>query len=260
MYLLPAIDILDGKAVRLAKGDYKKVTIYHDNPIIQAQEFEEAGASWIHIVDLNGARSGEPENIELIEQILAKTLLKIEVGGGIRNLSTIKRYYEAGVSRVVLGTSLIADAEFAQAAIDEYRALLAAGIDAKKGKVAVAGWEKDSSVNADELARHVAKMGYKHLVYTDINRDGMQSGIDVLAYKNIAKAFGNPVIASGGVAGIYDLYNLGEEAAFIEGVIAGRAIYEKTLDVAQGVEACLKATKKFESAQAAANPCGGALC
>lgn len=260
MYLLPAIDILEGKAVRLAKGDYEKVTIYHDDPVAQAQEFEEAGATWVHVVDLNGARSGKPENIRLIEGILAKTLLKVEVGGGIRDMATIERYYEAGVSRVVLGTSLIADVEFAQAAVDRFRGLLAAGIDAKSGNVAVAGWEEESKVTAEDLARRVASMGYKHLVYTDISRDGMQTGIDASAYVRMAEAFGNPVIASGGVAGIQDIYELGKVALSVEGVIAGRAIYEKSLDVAEGVEACLDASKKAESLQATANPCGGFSC
>lgn len=260
MYLLPAIDILDGKAVRLAKGDYAQVTVYHEDPVAQAHEFEEAGATWMHVVDLNGARSGEPENIRLIEAILAKTLLKVEVGGGIRDLATIKRYYDAGVSRVVLGTSLVTDPVFAQAAVEGYRDMLAAGIDAKGGKVAVSGWEEESSITAEDMARKVAAMGYRHLVYTDISRDGMQTGIEVSAYVRMAEAFGNPVIASGGVAGIEDVYNLGKVASSIEGIIAGRAIYENTLTVAEGVQACLEATKKAEAASAAVNPCGGSLC
>lgn len=256
MYLLPAIDILDGKAVRLAKGDYNQVTVYNDDPAAQAQLFEEQGATWLHVVDLDGAKSGVPENIHIIERILAKTLLKVEVGGGIRSLDTIGRLYDAGVSRVVLGTSLVTDPDFAQAAISQYKDLLAAGIDAKGGEVAVAGWREGAGVAADELARQVAQMGFRHLVYTDIARDGMQTGIDPAAYERMAKAFGHPVIASGGVAGLDDIRNLGQVAASIEGVIAGRAMYEGALSVQVGVAACEEATRAAQAAAVASDPCG----
>ena len=234
MYLLPAIDILDGKAVRLAKGDYDRVTVYNDDPAAQAQAFEDAGATWLHVVDLDGARSGQPENIAIIERILKKTLLKVEVGGGIRSLDTIARLADAGVSRVVLGTSLVADPAFAEAAAARYGGLLTAGIDAKGGEVAVAGWREGAGVAAEELARHVAQLGFRHLVYTDIARDGMQTGVDPQAYVAMAAAFGHPVIASGGVAGVADIERLGEVAGSIEGVIAGRAVYEGALSVEEG--------------------------
>ena len=204
MYLLPAIDILGGKAVRLAKGDYDRVTVYHDDPAAQAQLFEEQGAAWLHVVDLDGARSGTPENIAIIERILKKTLLKVEVGGGVRSLDTIARLADAGVSRVVLGTSLVADPAFAEAAIAQYGRLLCAGIDAKGGEVAVAGWREGAGVAAEELARDVSALGFRHLVYTDIARDGMQTGVEAAAYAAMAEAFGRPVIASGGVAGVDD--------------------------------------------------------
>ena len=242
MYLLPAIDILDGRAVRLAKGDYAKVTVYNEDPADQARLFEEAGASWLHVVDLDGAKSGMPENIAIIERILAKTLLKVEVGGGIRSIETIERLYQAGVSRVVLGTSLVADPAFAEAAIERYKGLLAAGIDAKGGEVAVSGWREGAGVPAEELAAQVAQAGFKHLVYTDIARDGMQTGIDVQAYVDMANAFGNPVIASGGVASLADIERLAPVAESIEGVITGRAVYEGTLDVAAGVALCAELT------------------
>ncbi len=238
MYLLPAIDILGGKAVRLAKGDYAQVTVYNDDPAQQAQTFADQGATWLHVVDLDGARSGKPENIATIERILARTSLKVEVGGGIRSLDTIARLADAGVSRVVLGTSLVADPAFAEAAIMQYGELLCAGIDAKGGEVAVAGWREGAGVAAEELAHHVAELGFQHLVYTDIARDGMQAGIDPAAYVRMAEAFGHPVIASGGVASVRDIERLGEVAASIEGVIAGRAIYEGALSVEEGVAAC----------------------
>lgn len=256
MYLLPAIDILGGKAVRLAKGDYDQVTVYNDDPAAQAQAFEEAGAVWLHVVDLDGARSGLPENIEIIERIMRKTLLKVEVGGGVRSLETIARLADAGVSRIVLGTSLVADPVFAQTAIDNYGKLLAAGIDAKGGEVAVAGWREGSGVAAEKLARHVADLGFRHLIYTDIARDGMQTGIDAQAYVRMAEAFGHPVIASGGVAGIADIERLGEVAGSVEGVIAGRAVYEGALSVEDGVHACDQATRRFEAAAVQADPCG----
>ena len=247
MYLLPAIDILGGKAVRLAKGDYDRVTVYHDDPAAQAQLFEEQGATWLHVVDLDGARSGTPENIAIIERIMRKTLLKVEVGGGVRSLDTIARLADAGVSRVVLGTSLVADPAFAEAAIAQYGKLLCAGIDAKGGEVAVAGWREGAGVAAEELARDMAALGFRHLVYT---------GIDPAAYVRMAEAFGHPVTASGGVAGIADIEALGQVAGCIEGVIAGRAVYEGALAVADGVRACDEATRIAEAAAVAANPCG----
>lgn len=242
MYLLPAIDILDGRAVRLAKGDYNQVTVYNEDPAAQAQIFEEAGAEWIHVVDLNGAKSGLPENIEIIERILRRTKLKIEVGGGLRSLDTLARLADAGVSRMVLGTALVRDPEFAQAAIETYGDMLAAGIDAKGGEVAVAGWREGSGVAATDLAAEMSKLGYRHLIYTDIARDGMQTGIEREAYERMAAAFGHPVIASGGVASIADIERLAPVAASIEGIITGRAIYEGTLDLAEGVTACREAS------------------
>ena len=260
MHLLPAIDILGGKAVRLAKGDYAAVTVYHDDPAAQAQLFEEAGATWLHVVDLDGAKSGIPENSAIIERILTKTLLKVEVGGGIRSLEAIQRLYDAGVSRVVLGTGLVADPDFADAAIARYRDLLVAGIDAKGGEVAVSGWREGAGVPAEELVAQVSAAGFKHLVYTDIARDGMQTGIEAGAYERMAEIFGNPVIASGGVAGIADIEKLGAIASCIEGVIAGRAIYEGTLDVAEGIAVCEVATRAAEARQVGADPCGMGVC
>lgn len=242
MYLLPAIDILDGKAVRLAKGDYDKVTVYNDDPVDQAKRFEDAGATWIHVVDLDGAKSGRPENAAIIERIAGATSLCVEVGGGIRSMETLDRLHDAGATRMVLGTALVSDPDFARAAIEAYGDALAAGIDAKGGEAKVAGWREGSGVDATELARHVASLGYRHLVYTDIARDGMQTGIDPAAYAAMAEAFGHPVIASGGVAGVADIEALAEVAGCIEGVIAGRAVYEGSLGVAEGVAACAAAT------------------
>lgn len=243
MYLLPAIDILGGKAVRLQKGDYSKVTVYNDDPVAQALEFERAGAEWIHVVDLDGARSGIPENAAIVERIVRETSLKVEVGGGIRTLDALSRLADIGAARMVLGTALVNDPELARAAVDLVGGgRLTAGIDAKNGEVAVSGWIEGSGVAATDLARAMGNAGFVHLVYTDIARDGMQTGIDPQAYRLMAQAFGHPVIASGGVSCAADIASLAPVAESIEGVITGRAIYEGTLTVEDGVAACKEAS------------------
>ena len=243
MYLLPAIDILSGKAVRLAKGDYAQVTVYNDDPIAQARAFEAAGARWLHVVDLDGAKSGAADNIAVVEGILAATDLNVEVGGGVRSIEVIERLMRAGVTRVVLGTALVRDPAFAAEAVNRFGGdALVAGIDAKDGEVAVSGWCEGSGIAAHDLAARMADMGYRHLVYTDIARDGMQTGLDPQAYVDMARAFGHPVVASGGVASVADIERLAPVASSIEGVIAGRAIYEGALDVSSGVAACAAAS------------------
>lgn len=243
MYLLPAIDILGGKAVRLQKGDYSKVTVYNDDPVAQARAFVEAGAEWVHVVDLDGARSGVPENALIVERIVRETPLKVEIGGGIRSLETLKRLADLGAARMVLGTALVNDPELASAAVDLVGGeRLTAGIDAKNGEVAVSGWIEGSGVAATDLAKAMAAAGFRHLVYTDIARDGMQTGLDPQAYARMAEAFGHPVIASGGVANVADIRSLATVVESIEGVIAGRAIYEGTLTVVEGVAACREAS------------------
>lgn len=243
MYLLPAIDILGGKAVRLAKGDYAQVTVYNDDPIAQARAFEAAGARWLHVVDLDGAKSGAADNIAVVEGILAATDLNVEVGGGVRSIEVIERLVRAGVTRVVLGTALVRDPAFAAEAVNRFGGdALVAGIDAKDGEVAVSGWCEGSGIAAHDLAARMADMGYRHLVYTDIARDGMQTGLDPQAYVDMARAFGHPVVASGGVASVADIERLAPVASSIEGVIAGRAIYEGALDVSSGVVACAAAS------------------
>ena len=245
MYLLPAIDILEGRAVRLAKGDYSQVTVYNDDPVDQARKFEAQGATWIHVVDLDGARTGVPENIAIVERIVRETSLSVEVGGGIRTLETLERLADIGAARMVLGTALVNAPELACTAVERVGGdRLTAGIDAKGGEVAVSGWIEGSGVAACDLAREMGKAGFKHIVYTDIARDGMQTGLDVREYVQMAEAFGHPVIASGGVASVSDIERLAPVAASIEGVITGRAVYEGTLTVEEGVAACAAATKE----------------
>ena len=239
MYLLPAIDILDGRAVRLAKGDYAQVTVYNDDPVDQARKFESQGATWIHVVDLDGARTGVPENIAIVERIVRETSLSVEVGGGIRTLKTLERLADIGAARMVLGTALVNDPDLARAAVERVGGdRLTAGIDAKGGEVAVSGWIEGSGVAACDLAREMGKAGFKHIVYTDIARDGMQTGIDVAAYRHVAEVAGFPVVASGGISTLDDIRALaavGEGA--IEGAITGRALYEGNFTLVQALTA-----------------------
>lgn len=243
MNLLPAIDILGGKAVRLAQGDYQRVTVYNDDPVAQARSFADEGATWLHVVDLDGARDGVPGNAEVITRIIAETGLKVEVGGGVRTLDTLGRYVEAGATRVVMGTALIKSPETVEQAVARYGSVVTAGIDARDGYVAVEGWVDSSQIAATELVARLGQMGIAYLVYTDISRDGMQTGIDAQAYARIAQASGVGVIASGGISTLDDLRALSAAAAdvqgpgYLEGAITGRAIYEGSFSVAQGLDA-----------------------
>lgn len=236
MYLLPAVDILDGKAVRLAKGDYNAVTVYNESPLEQAKIFEAAGARWLHVVDLDGAKSGQPENARWIERIIAETSLKVEVGGGIRTMETLRTLAHAGATRMVLGTALVRDPEFAAAAVETYGDAVACGIDAKHGEVAVDGWTSGTQILAGELAENLSAAGYRHLVYTDIARDGMQTGIDGDAYEAMAAAFGYGVIASGGIATMGDIQRLTAAGDAIEAAILGRSLYEGSIDLAEALD------------------------
>ncbi len=240
MILVPAIDILGGRAVRLKKGDYDQVTVYNEDAVAQARAFEEAGAKRIHIVDLDGARDGAPTNMELIKRMVAEVGVEVEVGGGIRSMETIKRYADAGVRRIVLGSALVKDRAFAEEAAADYGPMIVAGIDAKDGIVATEGWlDTADGVPADQLIDDLEEMGITNLVYTDIARDGMQCGIDVDAYAAIANAHPNvKVTASGGVASLDDLRALKATGAPIEGAITGRAVYEGAFTVEEGVAVC----------------------
>ncbi len=244
MYFLPAIDILDGKVVRLMEGDYAKVTLYHEDPSYQAQLFEEDGAEWIHVVDLDGARDGAPTNVKAIKDILRLTDLHVEVGGGLRTLDALRSLADAGVTRMVLGTALVKDPDFAQAAREEFGPdMIACGIDAKGEDVKVEGWVSGAGVNALSLATRMGGCGFEHLIYTDIARDGMRTGIAAAAYVEMASAFGNPVIASGGIATLDDIAELAKVSDAIEGVIAGRALYEGAFTVGEAVSLCADTTR-----------------
>lgn len=237
MYVFPAIDVLDGKAVRLAQGDYSRVTVYNDDVVEQAREWVDQGASWLHIVDLNGARSGVPENIDAIARIAKATDVNIQVGGGVRSLETAQRLLDAGVTRVVLGTKLATDFDFVEAVVSRFGAdALVAGVDARDGMVAINGWEQSTTIDAATLVASLRDFGLRHLVYTDISRDGMQTGINSDAYRRIAETAGFPVIVSGGVSTLDDFKasaKLGSD--IVEGVITGRALYEDAFALSDAI-------------------------
>lgn len=236
MVLYPAIDILGGKVVRLARGSYEEVTVYDDDPVAKAKSFAAVGASWVHVVDLDGAREGRPVNAPTIKEMVEKSGLHVEVGGGIRSMSSVKAYADAGVERIVLGTALVKDPGFAQRAIERYGTRIVAGIDASDGKVAVEGWLEVSELTAEQLALHYFDLGLRDVVYTDIARDGMQSGVDAEAYAAFAKKTNMNVSASGGVASIDDLVRLAQTGE-VAGAIIGRALYEGSFTLTQAFQA-----------------------
>jgi phosphoribosylformimino-5-aminoimidazole carboxamide ribotide isomerase len=230
MIILPAVDLLGGKCVRLKQGRYDQVTVYSDDPIAQAFSFKEAGAEWIHVVDLDAAKSGIPTNHEIIRQISEKTGLKVDTGGGIRNLDTLKRWIEDyGVSRCVIGTSAIKDRKFTEEALKLYSDKIAIGIDAKDGDVAVDGWTSGSGVDAVKFGLIMKSIGAKTIVFTDIARDGMLTGPAVDSTKLMVEKTGLDVIASGGIGSNEDVLNI--RTSGCAGVIVGKAIYEGKVDL-----------------------------
>lgn len=236
MIVFPAIDLLGGHAVRLAQGDYDRVTVYNDDPVAQARAFAEAGAEWVHVVDLDGARDGVPGNIGIVERIAAESGLKVQTGGGIRTLETMRRLADAGAARMVLGTKLVTDEAFVAEAVAEFGDSVVAGVDARDGEVKIAGWREGAHLRAADVVAELAGRGIRHLVYTDISRDGMGTGINDAAYRAVAAGAGFPVVASGGMHTPDDVravVALGEQVA--EGVIIGRALYEGTIDLAEAV-------------------------
>jgi phosphoribosylformimino-5-aminoimidazole carboxamide ribotide isomerase len=226
--VFPAIDLLDGKVVRLRQGRLDAVTVYNHSPIDQAARWAEAGAEWIHVVDLDGAVMGKPMNAEHIEAIVkAVPEVKVEVGGGIRTMDTLDRLFGIGVQRCVLGTTLVTEPELVAEACSRYEGIVA-GIDARDGKVAVEGWRQGTEYGVLQLVRDLELLGVKRVAYTDISVDGTQRGVNYGAYRALANQVNIPIIASGGVASLDDIRDLAAIGPRIEGVIVGRALYEKT--------------------------------
>lgn len=236
MNFLPAIDLKDGKCVRLVQGDMDRVTVFNDRPAAQARVFAADGCSWLHMVDLNGAFEGRPVNAEAVKAVLAETEMKVELGGGIRDRETIEAWLEAGITRVILGTVALRDPDLVRAACAAHPGRIAVGIDARDGFVAVEGWAEVSEMTALDLARAFEDAGVAALIYTDISRDGAMQGPNIEATLKMAETVAIPVILSGGVSSMADLHAIKEAGdGKFEGVISGRAIYDGRIDPAVAV-------------------------
>lgn len=246
MILFPAIDLVGGKVVRLERGDRSKMKVYSENPAAVAHYFAEQGATWVHVIDLSSAfeedEAARAANDAAIKAICEVEGLSVDAGGGVRSLARIDRLRALGVRRISLGTVLVREPSFAEVVAKGFGDCIVADVAARDGQVKVNGWREGISRSLEDVVGHLRELGFRHLVYTDIARDGMQTGIDVQAYVDMANAFGNPVIASGGVASLADIERLAPVAESIEGVITGRAVYEGALDVAAGVALCAELT------------------
>lgn len=238
MIIYPAIDIKDGKCVRLVQGLYSDMTVYSDNPLEMAMKFEQAGAQFLHTVDLDGARNGEPVNLDVIAEIAAALKIPVQLGGGVRNLKTLENAFEKGISRIILGTAAVKNPDFVKKALQQYGDKIAVGIDAKDGKVAIEGWEETSDFTAVAFARKMQKLGAKTIIYTDISRDGMLAGPNLNAMEEMVRAIEIEVIASGGVKGIDDIKNLKETG--VAGVIVGKALYTGNIDLKEAIQLYLQ--------------------
>lgn len=231
MILYPAIDLKDGQAVRLVRGDMEQSTVFNDDPASQAMEFVEAGCEWLHLVDLNGAFAGEPVNAAAVEAILERTKVPAQLGGGIRDMATIERWLDKGLQRVILGTVAVENPDLVRQAAKAFPGHVAVGIDARDGKVATKGWAEETDVMVTDLAKSFEDAGVAAIIYTDINRDGAMQGPNVQATADLARAVSIPVIASGGVSSLNDLIALRDCGADLNGAISGRALYDGALDL-----------------------------
>ncbi len=238
MILYPAIDLKDGACVRLLRGEMTQATVFNDDPAAQARRFEAAGFAWLHVVDLNGAFAGHAVNEAAVEAIMDAVSLPVQLGGGIRDLAAIERWLARGVRRVILGTAAVREPALVHEACRAHPGRIAVGIDARDGRVAVAGWAEATDVDALMLARRFEDAGVETIIYTDISRDGALGGLNVEATAALARAIAIPVIASGGVASQADLDAVkAREADGIAGVICGRALYDGRIDPARALAA-----------------------
>ena len=235
MKLFPAIDLYDGKAVRLFKGDYDQMTIYSENPIEIARDFEEKGAKYIHLVDLEGAKDGTTPNLHIVKQIANETSLFTEIGGGIRSMDTVKAYLENGVDRVILGTAAVNNPEFLKEAVDTYGERIAVGVDVKDGYVAIKGWVEKSQYTCFEFCEKMQDLGVTTLICTDISKDGAMQGTNRELYKELSEKFHMDITASGGVSTLEDVKAL--RALDLYGAIIGKAYYIGAIDLCEALEA-----------------------
>ena len=233
MNIIPAIDLIDGKAVRLQKGDYNKVTVYSDSPEKVAQYFYNCGARYLHVVDLDGAKSGKSDNYETIKRILEASDLSVEVGGGIRSMDVVEQYVKAGVDRIILGTAALTAPEFLERAVSEYGDKITVGVDIKDGMVAIKGWTEVSSITCEDFCKKLEKMSVSSVICTDISKDGMMSGTNLELYRQLNKEFSINFIASGGVSTLDDVRALKEMGIY--GAILGKAIYTGAISLADAI-------------------------
>ncbi len=239
MILYPAIDLKDGQAVRLLRGEMDQATVFSDDPASQAAAFVEAGCEWLHLVDLNGAFAGEPVNAAPVEAILKRCKVPTQLGGGIRDMATIERWLSRGLTRVILGTVAVENPELVREAARAFPDQVAVGIDARNGYVATRGWAQETDVQATDLARSFQDAGVAAIIYTDINRDGAMQGPNTEATAALARAVSIPVIASGGVSSLADLIAL-RDTGVISGAISGRALYDGALDLGSALKSLQK--------------------
>ena len=234
MLIYPAIDLYGGKAVRLYKGDYAQMTVYNDDPVAGAKDFAAQGAVCIHLVDLEGAKSGTTPNFDTVAAIKAETGLFCEIGGGIRSMETIDKYLSAGIDRVILGTAAVTEPGFVEAAVAKYGEKIAVGIDIKDGFVAIKGWTVKSEENAMDFTAKMEKIGVKTMICTDISKDGAMQGTNHELYRELSEKFSMNIIASGGVSSLEDVQRLGKLS--IHGAIVGKAYYTGAIDLAKAIE------------------------
>jgi len=237
MILYPAIDLKDGQAVRLLRGEMSDATVFNDDPAAQARDFVAAGCEWLHLVDLNGAFEGAPVNAGAVEAILATTTVPTQLGGGIRDLGTIESWLSKGLARVILGTVAVETPALVREAAKAFPGQVAVGIDARKGRVATKGWAEETDVMVTDLARSYEDAGVAAIIYTDIDRDGAMTGPNIEATAALAHAVSIPVIASGGVSSMDDLLALRDCGAPLNGAISGRALYDGAIDLRTALRA-----------------------
>lgn len=236
MILYPAIDLKDGNCVRLLRGEMEAATVFGTDPAAQARAFQDAGAKWLHLVDLNGAFAGQPVNADAVEAILSATDIPAQLGGGIRDMATIERWLDKGLARVILGTVAVENPDLVRQAARAFPGQIAVGVDARKGRVATRGWAEETEIMVTDLARSFQDAGVAAVIYTDIDRDGAMQGPNIPATEALARAVDIPVIASGGVSSMADLMAL-RETGVISGAISGRALYDGALDLGAALAA-----------------------
>lgn len=234
MNIFPAIDLYNKKAVRLLYGDYEKMTVYSDDPLSVARDFEAFGARFVHVVDLEGAREGTTPNLSVVSAIAENTSLFVEIGGGIRNMETVKRYLDAGVSRVILGTAAVNDQAFLKEAVLQYGDKIAVGADVKDGYIAIKGWLESSSYSLEEFMKKMQDIGVCTVICTDISKDGAMRGANLALYSDLSKKYKLDIVASGGVSSIDDVRALAEMKLY--GAIIGKAYYTGAIDLREAIE------------------------